>query len=272
MVRVGALWLAAPVTGLVRLQRLRDGDLVASGGRLLLAVEDDDDVPAAALGDLLGTDRGEPAVAIVLRAGAEAAVLVEEVAAEVELVVSRLPAPWRRLRFTAGAAISADGEPIVVLGIAEVARAVRRAVSADRIAVPVTAGSVPYVDPAPDRPVVVVADDSATSLTLESAILDHAGYDVRTALDGIDALAIVEAGGVDVVVADLQMPRLSGFELCEHLRADPRFTTLPIVLVSSSASPTDRARGMQLGADAFMVKAGFDRTQLVDLLRSLIGP
>ena len=266
MVRVGSLWLAAPVTGLVRLQRLRDGDLVASGGRLLF-----DDLPAAVLGDLLGTTHDAPAVAIVLRAGAEAAVLVDEVAAEVDLVVSRLPAPWRRLRFTAGAAISADGQPVVVLGVAEVARAVRRAVSADRIAVPVAADSAPIADPPPTRPVVVIVDDSATSLTLESVILDHAGYDVRTALDGIEALTIVEAGGVDAVVADLQMPQLNGFELCERLRADPRFTTLPIVLVTSSASPTDRARGMIVGADAYMVKAGFDQTQLVDLLRTLVG-
>jgi two-component system chemotaxis sensor kinase CheA len=228
-------------------------------------------VPAAVLGELLSTSHGPPAVAIVLRAGAEAAVLVDDVAAEVDVVISRLPAPWRRLRFTAGAAISADGQPIVVLGVAEVARAVRRAV-ADHVAVPVAAGAAPLVDVAPVRPVVVVVDDSATSRTLQSMILDHAGYDVRPAVDGIEALAVVEAGGVAAVVADLQMPRLDGFGLCERLRADPRFVTLPIVLVTSSSSGEDRARGMTVGADAYMLKSEFDQTQLVELLRSLIGP
>jgi two-component system chemotaxis sensor kinase CheA len=103
-------------------------------------------------------------------------------------------------------------------------------------------------------------------------ILDHGGYDVRPAADGIEALAIVETGGVDAVVADLQMPRLDGFGLCERLRADPRFMTLPIVLVTSSAMPGDRTRGMNVGADAYMVKSEFDQAQLLELLRTLIGP
>jgi two-component system chemotaxis sensor kinase CheA len=118
--------------------------------------------------------------------------------------------------------------------------------------------------------VIVVADDSVTTRTLERVILESAGYEVRTAADGAHALALVQAGGCDAVVSDVQMPVLDGFALCERLRADARFRDLPVVLVTALGSRNDRERGVAVGADAYIVKGEFDQETLLATLRRLL--
>ena len=118
--------------------------------------------------------------------------------------------------------------------------------------------------------VVVVADDSVTTRTLERVILETAGYEIRTAADGGQALALVQAGGCHAVVSDVQMPVLDGFALCERLRADARFRDLPVVLVTAMGSRSDRERGVAVGADAYIVKGEFDQETLLATLRRLL--
>jgi two-component system chemotaxis sensor kinase CheA len=193
-----------------------------------------------------------------------AAVLVDEIRGEEEIVVNTLPAPLHRVRFTAGATILGTGEVVPVLHAGEVFRAV----AGHRPAGPATAADD---GPAPsDRRVVVVADDSVTTRTLERVILESAGYEVRTAADGGQALALVQAGGCDAVVSDVQMPVLDGFGLCERLRADARYRDLPVVLVTALGSRSDRERGVAAGADAYIVKGEFDQETLLATLRRLL--
>jgi two-component system chemotaxis sensor kinase CheA len=116
----------------------------------------------------------------------------------------------------------------------------------------------------------VVADDSVTTRTLERVILESAGYEVRTAANGGQALALVQAGGCDAVVSDVQMPVLDGFTLCERLRADARFRDVPVVLVTALGSRSDRERGVAVGADAYIVKGEFDQETLLATLRRLL--
>ncbi|HEV7866012.1 MAG TPA: response regulator, partial [Acidimicrobiia bacterium] len=163
-----------------------------------------------------------------------------------------------------GATILGTGEVVPVLHAGEVFRAAAG-----------HAASAP--DPpaeeaaAPREPkVVVVADDSVTTRTLERVILESAGYRVRTAADGAQALALVQAGGCHAVVSDVQMPVLDGFALCERLRADPRFRDLPVVLVTGLGSRADRERGVVVGADAYIVKSDFDQETLLVTLRRLL--
>ncbi|HEV7536205.1 MAG TPA: response regulator, partial [Acidimicrobiia bacterium] len=236
LLRAGGRTLALPLAAVGRVER--------AGARPVAAEL------AAVLG-LNGTGvPAPPARLAVLSLGDDpTAVLVDEIRGEEEIVVANLPLPLRRVRFTAGATILGTGEVVPVLHAAEVFRAA---------ATPV------------HRPVVVVADDSPAVRAATQAALESAGYEVRPAADGGEALALVEAGGCDAVVSDVQMPGLDGHELCRRLRADRRFRTLPVLLVTSLAAPDDRRRGLDAGADAYLVKGHSDPTVLLTTLRGLL--
>jgi two-component system chemotaxis sensor kinase CheA len=120
------------------------------------------------------------------------------------------------------------------------------------------------------RPVVLIADDSIVTRTLEKNVLESAGYDVLVASDGGEAWNALETNRVDVLVSDVEMPLLDGFALTEKVRNEDRFRTLPVVLVTSLDSREYRERGIAAGADAYIVKHAFNQEHLLDTIRSLI--
>ena len=115
-----------------------------------------------------------------------------------------------------------------------------------------------------------MVDDSAVTRTLEKSILEAAGYQVRVAADGAAALDLLGREPCDLVVTDIEMPRLDGFSLTEQVRADERLRDLPVVLVTSLDSEDDRRRGVEVGADAYIVKGAFDQDRLLETIRRLI--
>ena len=117
---------------------------------------------------------------------------------------------------------------------------------------------------------VLVVDDSAVTRTLEKGILEAAGYQVRVAPDGAAALELLRREPCDLVVTDVEMPRLDGFALTAEVRSDDRLRDLPVVLVTSLASEDDRRRGVEAGADAYIVKGAFDQDRLLETIRRLI--
>ena len=92
-----------------------------------------------------------------------------------------------------------------------------------------------------------------------------------TAVDGADGGRLLQERGADLVVADIEMPRMDGFELCEAIRASKRLKQLPVVLVTALETPEHRARGLQAGADAYIGKSSFDQQNLLDTIRQLLG-
>src|SRR5690606_32678128 len=118
---------------------------------------------------------------------------------------------------------------------------------------------------------LLVVDDSVTTRSLEKSILEAAGYQVEVAVDGLDAWQLLQERGADLVVADVEMPRMDGFALCEAIRGSRRLRNLPVVLVTALASDADRARGLEAGADAYLPKGTFDQSQLLEAVASLIG-
>lgn len=122
------------------------------------------------------------------------------------------------------------------------------------------------------RSTILVVDDSITTRTLEKSILEAAGYRVIVCVDGQEALDRLRARiePVDLVVADVEMPRLTGFGLVEALRAEEDFARLPIVLMTSRGDEEDVARGLQLGADAYLTKQKFDQRELLDTIGQLL--
>ncbi len=120
------------------------------------------------------------------------------------------------------------------------------------------------------KPTVLIADDSITTRTLEKSLLEARGYRVLVATDGHEALATLGHAPVDVVVADIEMPRTDGFALVEEMKGDARFAAIPVILVTSRDADSDRRRGLALGADAYIVKQRFDERELVETIEQLV--
>jgi two-component system, chemotaxis family, sensor kinase CheA len=117
---------------------------------------------------------------------------------------------------------------------------------------------------------ILVAEDSITARTLLKNILEFAGYRVRTAIDGAEALNVLAGESFDLVVSDVEMPRMSGFDLTAKIRSDKRLSQLPVVLVTALDSHADRERGIDVGANAYIVKSSFDQGNLLEVVRRLI--
>ena len=121
-----------------------------------------------------------------------------------------------------------------------------------------------------DRKTILVVEDSITSRTLIKNILEASGYIVKTAVDGMEGFTLLKTADVDLVVSDIEMPRMNGFELAEKVRAEPTFASLPFILCSSLASKEDRERGIEVGANAYIIKGEFDQTNLLEVIERLI--
>jgi two-component system, chemotaxis family, sensor kinase CheA len=106
--------------------------------------------------------------------------------------------------------------------------------------------------------------------TLEKNILESAGFRVRVAADGVEAWDFLQSEGVHLLVIDVEMPKLNGFDLTEKIRSDRRLRDLPVVLVTSLDSREQRERGVAVGADAHIVKQSFNQEVLLDTIRRLI--
>ncbi len=203
--------------------------------------------------------------ATILAAGGQrVAFLVDELLGEQELVVKNLGRQLSRVPNVSGAAILGTGRVVLVLNSADLVR------SAQQTAGPALAPAVTGETAAVERPTILIVDDSVTTRTLEKNILSTAGYEVRLALDGEEALAALADSRCDLIVSDLDMPRMDGFELTRRLKQDPRYQDLPVILVTSLDNPDDKIRGIEAGADAYIVKGTFDQDNLLETIRQLI--
>jgi two-component system chemotaxis sensor kinase CheA len=117
---------------------------------------------------------------------------------------------------------------------------------------------------------LIIADDSVTTRTLEKSILEAAGYEVTVASDGLEAWRLLQEKGADLLVSDVQMPRMDGFDLTAAIRNSQRFRRLPVVLVTGAESESDKTRGLEVGANAYLLKSAFDQTTLLETIRQML--
>ena len=118
---------------------------------------------------------------------------------------------------------------------------------------------------------ILVVDDALTVRELQRSILERHGFEVRLAGDGIEALALLAERPADLVLTDVEMPRMDGFALTEAIRAQPTLANVPIVVLTSRADEEDRQRGLEAGADGYIIKSAFDETGLLAVLDRLLG-
>lgn len=224
-----------------------------------------------ALGDLLGlpvaraADPDDPHLRLlVLGDGVRrVALAVDEVVGEQEVLVKGLGPQLARVRNIAGACTIGTGEVVPMLDASDLLESCRGFE-------PVRATQVDAAAPELRRRAILVVEDSITARTLLTGILESAGYQVAAATDGMEALAALRAGEFDLVVSDVEMPRMDGFELTARMRADARLAALPVVLVTALAQPEQRERGLEAGANAYLVKSDFEQSNLLEVVARLL--
>ena len=226
-------------------------------------------VPVVRLSDLLGfkTDRPEHGqLTIVLLKGLEGTIgfTVDRALKEQTVVVKEICAPFGGLPHVAGGTILADGSVSVVLDTATLIQAAVR-----------TGGTWTHQAPAQEtrreKKTVLLADDSLTTRELLRGLIESAGYVVELARSGAEAWSLLCRRRFDLVVSDISMPGMDGYELTAKIRADNRFSGLPLILVTSLSKEEERHRGLQAGANAYITKGAFDQNNLLERIRELAG-
>jgi two-component system, chemotaxis family, sensor kinase CheA len=269
LVGVSGHLFALPTSQIERLRRVRIDELPVVEGRIVLPTKRGA-IPIHALATVLGpplavreTATGGSNVVVLSAGGRRAGLVVDELVEEEEIVVRPLDVEIAAVPYATGAAVLPSGRIALVLAPGPLLAAAYRSGTA-------VAPSQQAQD-ATVRRRVIVADDSITTRTLEQSVLEAAGYEVMVAVNGEDAWQKLAEHEADLLVADVEMPRLDGIALCRRVRASQRYGSLPIVLVTGLASDEDRARGLDAGADAYIVKSNFDQADLLHTVKQLIG-
>ncbi len=219
---------------------------------------DDITIPFASLLSLLGGDEQEHATIVTIEAAGELAAVGIDHTRGVEEVVVRTPprgAPLDPIVW--GLALDAEGQPRPVLEPAALITAIRKVPSA------------PTREVARPLPILIV-DDSLTTRMLEQSILESAGYQVDTATSGEEALARIARTSYGLLLVDVEMPGMDGFTLISELRARPEHAATPAILVTSRNAPEDLKRGIEVGAQGYVIKSEFDQVHLLAMIEKLV--
>jgi two-component system chemotaxis sensor kinase CheA len=221
-------------------------------------------LPVVALGPLLSLNGGprskRPLVAYVLHGSEGAAVVVDGLFGEREVAVKAPGAFLKGMRFVTGAAALEDGRVALLLSTPDIVTAARRLAS-------------PAMSRGRERRRIriLLVDDSAIAREAEAALLRSLGHEVDEAVDGEDGWQKLQSGAYHLLVTDVQMPVLDGIDLTRRVKATPRFVKLPIVILSSLAAPEERRRGVDAGADAYLVKGELEAESFAATLERLTG-
>ncbi len=270
LIQVADRRFVVPTATVDRVTRFKPADVQTVEGRETLSLNGRA-VALVRLADVLElppVKREEDASAatpvLILSAGDQRiAFAVDAVLDEQEVLVKRLGKPLSRVRNIAGATILGDGRVSPILNVADLLKSARKFGSAP---------GRPAKNLAPastEAKKILVVEDSITSRLLLKGILESAGYKVKTAVDGMDGFTALRTETFDLVVSDVEMPRLNGFDLTARIRADQKLAELPVVLVTALETPEDRERGIDAGANAYLVKQSFDQSNLLETIRRL---
>jgi chemotaxis protein histidine kinase CheA len=269
--RVGDERYAVPVPGVVESLSLRDAEVHTLAGASVV-LRHGVSVPLLDLGAALGLPRGSeaPRAALVVRhtSGTQIAWAVDRLEGESELVVKDLGAFLGRVPYVAGATIDGDGSVVCLLDLRELAD---KAIGGLTLTAPApTAKKAPVVTGA-KRPRVLVVEDSVGVRELERVILEGAGYQVETAVDGLDGASRLRDDPADLVLSDVEMPGMDGFDLTRTIRRTKGWENVPVIIMTSRGEDHARQAGLDAGCSAYLLKNEFDQEQLVSTVRRLVG-
>ncbi|OQY27426.1 MAG: hypothetical protein B6244_10670 [Candidatus Cloacimonetes bacterium 4572_55] len=190
-------------------------------------------------------------------------IVVDELVDEQEIVLKPHSGILKRVRNVSGSTILGTGEVCMVLNPMDLMQSVQKN------AIPVAAYEKMEEDTGKQQR-VLLAEDSITTRTQEKRILEASGYQVTTAVDGMDAMNKLNVQSFDALISDIEMPNMNGLELTEKIRQNKKYNEMPVILVTSLTSEEDKHRGVEAGANAYITKGTFDQQALLDTLKRLI--
>ncbi|MDF3837474.1 hybrid sensor histidine kinase/response regulator [Cupriavidus basilensis] len=216
------------------------------------------------------TRRDEDTVPVVVLGDHERTygVAVDRLLGERILVVQPLVASLGKIKDIAAGSLTEDGTPVLIFDVEDMIRSVEKLLSEGKIDRIRRGGA----EAAPlRRKRVLVVDDSLTVRELERKLLSNRGYEVAVAVDGMDAWNVLRAESFDLVITDIDMPRMDGIELVSRIKREARLQQIPVMVVSYKDREQDRQRGLEAGADYYLAKGSFQDAALLDAVQDLIG-
>ncbi|MBA4396272.1 MAG: hybrid sensor histidine kinase/response regulator [Syntrophus sp. (in: bacteria)] len=267
--RMGESLFAIPTMNIEMVARVKRHEIKTVENRETMQF-DGQAIPLLRLADVIGLpsrtveENGNLQAVVINFAENRIAFGVDEIITEQEAFVKGLGKQLKRVENIAGVTVLGSGKIVPVLNVPDIIKsAVNRASAAAFM--PVNTRK-----PEQKQKSILVVEDSITARTLLKNILELAGYDVRTAVDGMDALTMLKAEDFDLVVSDVEMPRMNGFDLTKKIRDDRRLAEMPVIIVTSLESREDREAGIDAGANAYIVKSSFDQGNLIGVIKRFI--
>ena len=279
LVEVAGEILAFPLARIERVLRPDASELRTVEGRIQLLLDGTSIgvVDAARVLALADSRRAAARESLVVLGGATGAqrgaaetdlyaLAVDGLVGEEDLVVRPLDPRFGKVPHLSAAAVRESGEPVLIVDTEDLLQSVRAALSEGRLrgARPMHALGARRAQRA------LVVDDSATVREVERQILKRMGFEVETAVDGLDGWHTLRDGVFDLVVSDIDMPRMNGIEFVRTLRSDARFATVPVIVVSYKDREEDRLAGLEAGATAYLTKGAFQDSTFADTVRDLV--
>jgi len=272
LVDVGGEPYAVPLAHIARTLKLAPGDIEQLEGRAHFKL-DGRSIGLVNADQLLGGTRSpaaDEALAVIVLGNAPHlyGLIVDRFLGEQELVIQTLDVRLGKIKDVVAGALMEDGSPVLILDVEDVILSIEKLASAGSLS-GVAHDAQDAVSVARKR--VLVVEDSFTVRELERKLLANSGYEVEVAVDGMDGWNAVRTGHFDLVLTDVDMPRMDGIELVTLIKKDPRVKSLPVLIVSYKDRPEDRRRGLDAGADYYLTKGSFHDDTLLQAVVDLIG-
>lgn len=187
---------------------------------------------------------------------------VDEIIIEQEVLVKQFNKQLTKVRNISGATILGTGEVVPILEVQDLIKSSLNVVS--------DISNIRKSKEEVSKKSVIVVEDSITSRTLLKNVLENNGYKVKTSVDGLEGWKAIKTEKFDLIISDIEMPRMDGFELTSKVRSDEETAEIPVILVTSLDSKEDTERGIEVGASAYIVKSNFQQNNLIEVIKKLI--
>ena len=275
LLKAEGLCFGLPVTAIVESIKINSKDISTLEGKMAVQLRDHT-LPLVRLTDVLGlrskisegekkesTAAEEAFVVVISSLDKRVGFIIDEIIGEEEIFIRSLGRHLTKVNNVSGATILGTGEVLVILDAEDL-------IVNSRLSHPASIRKAPRREKRKEKK-ILVAEDALSTRELEKSILEAEGYLVDTAVDGLDALEKAVHMKYDLVMTDVQMPRMDGFQLCENLKKHEMYKDVPVVIVTSLSKEEDKRHGIEVGASAYIIKNAFDHSALLDAVERLIG-
>ena len=273
LIEAGGFRWALPMSNLLESLRVFSSEISTIENRMIIQVRGHS-VPILSLTDLLGvkmarsnndssplTNEKVLTVVIINSLNKQVGFIVDKVLGEEEVFIKNIGAHLGKVQAVSGASILATGDVIVILDTQDLAT---QSLLAHPVLKIKEKGKYKTL-----KKKILIVEDSLTTRELEKSILENSGYEVETAIDGLDALEKLSFTSFDAIVSDIQMPRMDGFEFCKTLKQNDRLKSIPVIFVTALSREDEKRKGIQVGAVAYITKGQFDQGNLLETLERI---